>query len=151
METIYRDYRLRLMKSSSSPDELFALIGHYLSSPRIRRECGGYALNDGPFYRWFIAQKQGESKATGFLSFEVKEDVMVLHHGYVAPVHRAQGIFSTMLKLVLDEADNRALPIQVRVMPASIPHLEKLGFEITGNRGHWHKLIRTARSNGRVN
>jgi hypothetical protein len=97
METIYQDYRLRLMRSSSDSPELFALIGHYLTSPRVRRECGGYALNDGPFYRWLIAQKQDGARAAAFLSFEVKENSMVLHHGYVAPVHRAHGLFREML------------------------------------------------------
>lgn len=149
METIYQDYRLRIMRSSSNATELFALIGHYSTSPRVRRECGGYPLNDGPFYHWLIAQKQGESRAAGFLSFEVREDALVLHHGYVDAVHRAHGIFREMLKLVLQDADDKALPVYARVTAVSVPYLEKLGFEITGCRGRWYKVTRTVRSYGR--
>ncbi len=149
MEIIYQEYRLRLMRSRSSPSELFALIGHYLASPRVRHECGGYALNDGPHYRWLIAQKQGESTAAGLLSFEVRKESVVLHHGYLDPAHRGRGIFRAMLRLVLGYAESKALPVHAQVTAASIPHLQKLGFEAAGNRGQWHKLIRMARNHGR--
>ncbi len=149
MEIVYQEYRLRLMRSRSSPTELFALIGHYLASPRVRHECGGYALNDGPHYRWLIAQKQGEPVAAGLLSFELRNGSMRLHHGYLDTAHRGHGIFRAMLRLVLGFADSKGLPVDVRVMAASVPHFQKLGFEIAGARGQWQKLTRTARSHGR--
>jgi GNAT superfamily N-acetyltransferase len=150
-EIAYQGYRLRLMRSRSSPTELFALIGQYLASPRVRHECGGYALNDGPHYWWLIAQKQGEPTAAGLLSFEITHECLRLHHGYLDPAHRGHGIFRAMLRLLLGIADSKGFAIDTRVTTASVPYFQKLGFESIGSHGQWQTLTREARTHGRSN
>lgn len=150
MEETYQGYRLRLMRSCSDGAELFSLIGPYLASPQVRRECGGYSLNDGPSYRWLIVQKTEDMALVGFLNFEVRKRVIALHHGYLNPEYRQLGIFRILLTTVLQLADSMDLPASTRVTATSAPCLQKLGFEIAGNRGKWLRLVRTVRNHGQL-
>ena len=35
-----------------------ALDASFFASARVRRECGGYPLSDGPYHRWFVLRRQ---------------------------------------------------------------------------------------------
>lgn len=45
-----------ILQWSSFDDEaaFFASMGRFFASARVRRECGGYPLSDGPYHRWFV-------------------------------------------------------------------------------------------------
>lgn len=58
------------LRSLDDEAAFFALLGRFFASPGVRRACGGYPLNDGPRYRWFVAQCRRDGRALAFISIE---------------------------------------------------------------------------------
>ncbi|RMX07581.1 N-acetyltransferase [Corticibacter populi] len=136
---------LEIVEWRSFDDEstFFAAMGRFFASPMVRRECGGYPLNDGPFYRWFILRSRHDRRVLGFISVERQEKVLHLRQGYVRAEVRGIGLFRELLTQALAHADSAGLDCSTRVQCASAPFLEKYGFVIKTTRGEWITMYRS--------
>lgn len=139
------NFVIKLMSSASDGEKLYAKIGRYLGSPHVRRECGGYPINDGMDYRWMVALEKRGLTPCGFLNFEITQKGAVLHNGYVDAKHRGQGIFREMLRQALATIDHAKASVTTTVLPASAEYLIKHGFSEIGRRGTWIKIERKSR------
>lgn len=135
----------KLMTSKSAGGKLFSKIGPWLASPDVRREIGGYPVNDGPDYQWVVASGKRDLKAIGFLNFEHKPDRIILHHAYVIPERRDEGVFREMLRQCISYADHHRLPSQTTAQQDCAKTLSRRGFKRVGNKGSWIKLERKAK------
>jgi GNAT superfamily N-acetyltransferase len=135
----------REMQSLGDEAHFFALMGSFFASAQVRRECGGYPLNDGPLYHWFVAlDPEARSQVLGFISVEFRSDHARVRDGYVRPSARGRGLFRTLRGEVLDRVDGLGLPCIVRVRTSSLPFVGKHGFAVQFSRGDWLQLQRPA-------
>ncbi|MGV8400889.1 N-acetyltransferase [Pseudomonas aeruginosa] len=140
--TMPAEFEFVELRSIDDEAHFFSLLGRFFSSPSVRRECGGYPLNDGPFYRWFVAMHTRERRVAGFASIEHKGDMLMWREGYVRAEARGRGLFRALRNNVLDYVDQHKLHCTTRVFTASVPLLEPYGFSIRGTRGKWVTLER---------
>lgn len=54
-----QDCEILQWRSFDDEAAFFASMGRFFASARVRRECGGYPLSDGPYHRWFVLRRQG--------------------------------------------------------------------------------------------
>lgn len=121
----------------------FSHMGRFFASPNVRRACGGYPLNDGPRYRWFIAVQEAEPRVLGFISIEECADLIQIRAGYIRPEVRGMGLFRKLRNLTLNyivEANKKA---NTRVLEQQVPYWEPLGFRACRRRGAWITLEKT--------
>lgn len=142
--TATMDYAYRLMRSSEDEEKFFAKLGRFFASPAVRRECGGYPLNDGPDYVWLVAQEKRRFRVAGFISLQEHAGEITLREGYVTPEHRGDGLFRELLRKAMHYIDEQHLPASANVRVESVPHLEKLGFRVARERGAWRLMHRDA-------
>ncbi|MBW7903132.1 MAG: GNAT family N-acetyltransferase [Rhodocyclaceae bacterium] len=135
----------KMLISSADEAGFFGKLGRYFASPQIRRECGGYPLNDGADYRWLVAMNKRDLRVVAFLSIEHKTDMIVLRNGYVEPEWRGKGVFRELLRQALHYIDHHHLPALGNLPAASAAALKKLGFRAVSKRGAWVKIERIAR------
>ncbi|WP_230851208.1 hypothetical protein [Ralstonia solanacearum] len=88
------EFNFLTLRSFDDEAAFFALLGRFFASPGVRRECGGYPLNDGPRYRWFVAQCRRDRRALAFISVEEQAGLVRIRNGYVRPEARGRGLFS---------------------------------------------------------
>ncbi|MDF5996247.1 hypothetical protein P4200_23715 [Pseudomonas aeruginosa] len=60
-----QDCEILQWRSFDDEAAFFASMGRFFASARVRRECGGYPLSDGPYHRWFVLRRQGGHADTG--------------------------------------------------------------------------------------
>lgn len=145
-ETAYEFAQIRSVDGEAA---FFAHMGYFFASPGVRRECGGYPLNDGPLYRWFVVRRAGEARVLGFISIEQRTDVVRIRHGYLRAEARGQGLFRGLRGRVLSYIDGLGLACTTRV-PQSFTHfLEPYGFNVQSTRGSWVTLGRDAHAASR--
>jgi GNAT superfamily N-acetyltransferase len=122
----------------------FAQMGRFFASATVRRECGGYPLNDGPRYRWLIARYMGATRVLGFISMDTLADRVRIREGYVRAEARGCGLFRELRRRTLEDIDRRGLACALRVPQACVPFLEPHGFHTHSTRGRWVNLERKA-------
>lgn len=139
------NYSTKMMSGKTDGEKLYAKIGRWLGSPDVRRECGGYPLNDGTDYRWLIAMNKRDLSPCGFISFEHKPHGIVIYHGYVDPEHRGRGVFRELLRQCLSYADHNHMTATTTQRVDAAVALGILGFVESGRRGAWIKFDRAAK------
>lgn len=135
-------YLIKLMSSSADGEKLFAKIGRYLASPEVRRDCGGYPLNDGADYHWLLALNKRDLKPCGFLSFEHTAKSVHIHAAYIDPAARGTGVYRELLRQCLHYVDHHKVDAIATVQEASAAALCRNGFKETGRRGSWIRIER---------
>ncbi|EPB9494630.1 TPA: N-acetyltransferase [Pseudomonas aeruginosa] len=135
-------YEFVQMRSAHGEAAFFSQMGYFFASPSVRRECGGYALNDGPLYRWFVVRRKGEARILGFISIEQRSDIVRLREGYLRAEARGRGLFGELRRHVLEHVDGLGLSCTARVQQASARFLEPHGFNVQSSRGSWVTLER---------
>jgi len=138
------EYMFAQLRSFDDEALFFGLMGRFFASPAVRRECGGYPLNDGPRYRWFIALSKGNARVLGFISIEHQDDKIRIRDGYVRAEARQRGLFRRLCQQVLAYVDGLGLACTTRVPQECVPLLASHGFEIHTTRGNWATLKRNA-------
>lgn len=78
-----QDCEILQWRSFDDEAAFFASMGRFFASARVRRECGGYPLSDGPYHRWFVLRRQGDTRILGFVSLEQHPDVVRLRDAYL--------------------------------------------------------------------
>lgn len=132
---------------SSSEDEytFYAKMGYFFSSSRVRRECGGYALNNSSLYHWFVVcHKNDRNRILGFISIEETSFMIHIREGYVRREVRGLGLFKKLKQCVLDYVDAQGKNVSVRIMLAQQKYLRPYGFVVTYFRGNWVSMTRKA-------
>lgn len=135
----------KMITSRADESGFFGKLGRYFASPQVRKECGGYPLNDGPDYRWLVAMNKRDLRVIAFLCFEHKPDEIIIHNGYVEPDWRSKGVFKELLRQCLSYADQHKLPVRGNLQEASASALKAQGFKSLAKRGNWVKIERKAK------
>lgn len=138
------NFIVKLMSGPTDGEKLYAKIGHYLGSPKVRQDCGGYPINDGQDYRWLVALEKRGLKPCGFLNLQITKKGAILHNGYVDPAYRGQGMFREMLRQALAVVDHEHMQATTTVTEKSSMALAKNGFVEVRRRGAWIKMERKA-------
>lgn len=133
------NYHIKLMRSATDGDKLFAHIGRFLASPQVREELGGYPINDSEAHAWLVAIEKRSLKCVGFLSYS-EGATIVLHDGFIDGKHRGKGVFREMLRQVLALAEHQGKTVGANVQKASAERLRKLGFAPQSTRGNWVRI-----------
>lgn len=136
------DYDFLQLCSYDDETAFFAQMGRFFASATVRRDCGGYPLNDGPRHRWFIVRLRGHARVLGFVSIELLAGTARIRDGYIRPEARRRGLFRALLQCVLDYIDERGLPCAMRVPRDCVAPLLPHGFHIQTTRGNWVTLKR---------
>lgn len=138
------DYQFAQLRSVEDESAFFAQMGYFFASPGVRRECGGYPLNDGPLYRWFIVQRRYEARVLGFISIEQRSDIVRIREGYLRPEARGRGLFRELRGRVLAHIDRLDVGCTARVPQSCVELLQPYGFNVQSARGNWVTLGREA-------
>ncbi|VFR16967.1 miscellaneous; unknown [plant metagenome] len=142
--TLAPQYRFQTLRSADDEAAFFAQMGPFFASRNVRRECGGYALNDGPCYRWLVVQRVDSHRVLGFISVEQRDGLLRIREGYLRPEARGRGLFRALRDRVLAQADSEALDCVACVPRASAALLAPHGFVQRASRGAWTTLERKA-------
>lgn len=140
--SLFDNYDFVQIRSADGEAAFFSQMGYFFASPSVRRECGGYALNDGPLYRWFVVRRKHEARILGFISIEQRSDIVRLREGYLRAEARSRGLFGELRRQVLEYVDGLGLSCTARVRQTASAFLEPHGFTIQSARGSWVTLER---------
>lgn len=130
------------LRSVEDEARFFSLLGRFFASPHVRRECGGYPLNDGPLYRWFVACGRADDRVVGFASLEHHGGSLRWREAYVRSDARGRGVFRELRQRVLKYVDRHKLVCTTRVPATCVPLLAPHGFTVLATRGKWATLER---------
>lgn len=138
------DYAVRVMTSAKQGRELFGHIGRFLASADVRKELGGYPINDGPDYVWLIALRKRSMTCVGFLSYEITPEKATLRYTYVEEAHRGNGVFREMRRQFLALVDSAGVVAHATVCgDRAAAALKTYGFSPVGKpRGDWIRMVR---------
>ncbi|RRI67402.1 N-acetyltransferase [Pseudomonas aeruginosa] len=139
-----QDCEILQWRSFDDEAAFFASMGRFFASARVRRECGGHPLSDGPYHRWFVLRRQGDTRILGFVSLEQHPDVVRLRDAYLRAEARGRGLFRTLRERVLGHVDQLGLACTTRAPQACARLLEPHGFAVHSTRGSWVTLMRKA-------
>lgn len=142
--TLFNALEFAQLRSIDDEPRFFSLMGRFFASAHVRRECGGYPLNDGPLYRWFVAYMKADARVLGFISIDPATDVVRIREGYVRPEVRGRGIFRELRGQTLAYIDGLGLASSTRVPQEYAPFWEPHGFQVQSTRGSWTLLKRLA-------
>ncbi|CAB5673416.1 Uncharacterised protein [Delftia tsuruhatensis] len=134
----------QVLRSAQDEQAFFSCMGRFFASPDVRRECGGYPLNDGPSFQWFVARQPGSRAVLGFISVEQSRAGMRIRHAYVLPQARGQGLFRELRRRVLAHADAQRQACRACVPQEGAAWLAPFGFHVLSRRGGWVTLVRNA-------
>lgn len=130
------------LRSVDNEAHFFSLMGRFFASAHVRRDCGGYPLNDGPLFRWFVAYRSPDSRVLGFISIDPGPDVVRIRDGYVRPEARGRGLFRELRNRALAHIDELGFACTARVPVQCAPFLAPHGFRKQSARGAWVLLRR---------
>lgn len=136
------DFEFEQLRSMGNEAAFFAEMGRFFASPTVRRECGGYALSDGPRYRWFVARFKHHRRVLGFISVEQLPDKVHIRNAYLRTEARGRGLFRELRRQVLDYVDGQGLACITRTHQGSSDFWRQQGFELSGTRGQWVTMVR---------
>ncbi|WP_175141437.1 N-acetyltransferase [Achromobacter pulmonis] len=132
------------LRLTSYDDEaaFFAQMGRFFASATVRRDCGGYPLNDSARHRWFVVRRRGQQRLLGFVSIELQTGAVRIRDGYIRPEARQRGLFRELRRQVLEFIDERDQPCTLRVPRGCAALLLPHGFQVQTTRGNWVTLKR---------
>lgn len=145
-----RGYVFEVRRSFDDETAFFAKMGRFFASATVRRECGGYPLNDGPRHRWFTVRQENDSRILGFVSIEHQADEVRIREGYLRVEARDKGLFRELRTRVLAYIDERGLAAKVQVLQSNVHLLTPYGFEVHSVRGQWVTLRRNRYAESRA-
>lgn len=145
-----RRYVFEVRRSIDDETAFFAKMGRFFASATVRRECGGYPLNDGPRYRWFTVRHENNPRVLGFISIEHLADEVRIREGYLRVEARDKGLFRELRNRVLAYIDERGLAARVQALQSNVSLLEPYGFEVQSVRGQWVTLRRNRYAESRT-
>ncbi|MHA6903598.1 GNAT family N-acetyltransferase [Ralstonia syzygii subsp. celebesensis] len=128
------------LRSFDDEAAFFALLGRFFACPSVRRACGGYPLNDGPRYRWFVAQCLRDRRVLAFISIEEQPGLVRIRNGYVRPEVRGRGLFRELRRRVLEHIEQLQATAIACLPATAAEHLQPHGFVIRGTHGRWVTL-----------
>lgn len=143
-------FEITQMRSADGEAAFFSVMGRFFASAAVRRDCGGYPLNDGAGYRWFVARCTPKAEVLGFVGVERQADIFRIRYGYVCPEIRGNGLFRALRMAVLAYIDDLGAESWASVPETCVQPLAPYGFITHSTRGSWVTLKRNAHAAGRA-
>ncbi|MGE8655885.1 MAG: N-acetyltransferase [Achromobacter sp.] len=140
--TALNQYDFLHLRSYDDEAAFFAHMGRFFASATVRRDCGGYPLNDSPRHRWFVVRRRGQKRLLGFVGIELLSGAVRIRDGYIRPEARQRGLFRELRRQVLEYIDELDQPCTLRVPHDCAPLLLPHGFRVQSSRGSWVTLKR---------
>ena len=81
----------------------------------------------------------------GFISIDMREDLIFMQSIAILADHRSKGIGATVIKTTIDRSDELQLPVHLQVMkknPRARELYERMGFKVYGENETHYKLKR---------
>jgi len=133
------EMEVKKYRSMENKKKFFGLMGEFFASKEVRKELGGYPMNDDVNYVWFVLQK-ANGDVMGFLSMEDKKDKTIIHDFYMIHKFRKKGFFRMILNEAIKYAEERKLPIEVKVLEDVVNIFKNRGFKEVNKKGKWYTL-----------
>lgn len=140
--TTLNQYDFLRLRSYEDEAAFFSQMGRFFASATVRRDCGGYPLNDSPRHRWFVVRRRGQKRLLGFVGIELLTGAVRIRDGYIRPEARQRGLFRELRRQVLEYIDELGQPCTLRVPHDCVALLLPHGFRIQSSRGNWVTLKR---------
>lgn len=128
------------MTAAQDEAKFYGKIGHYFASRAVRKELGGYPMNNEPDWPWLIAIEKQRFEVVGFVCIEPFDDYFMIHDCYVNEDYRGKGIFKTMINKVSHYAKTENKYLRTCAFEKVKPIFEKVGFIATKQNGQWHLM-----------
>ncbi|NLS25093.1 hypothetical protein S2M10_00560 [Sphingomonas sp. S2M10] len=145
------NFEITEMRSADDEAAFFSVMGRFFASATVRKDCGGYPLNDGAGYRWFVVRRTPSSEVLGFVGIEQQAGIFRIRYGYVCPDVRGHGLFRALRMAVLACIDDHGAESWASVPQTCVEQLAPYGFITHSTRGSWVTLRRNAHAAGRAN
>ena len=117
--------------------KFYAKMGHFFASRKIRKEIGGYPLNNEDDWIWMVATEKHRLNVAGFICIEPTKNGLLMHDCFVESEYRGNGVFATLLEKVIYYAEFEKKDLYASVNEKMQQVFEKRGFDIVGKRGQW--------------
>lgn len=134
-----------VMSVQKNGAEFYSKLGYLFASKKIRKELGGYPLNNEDNWQWIVATKQDD--VIGFIALEPKKKSIYIDSFYVFDKYRGKGIFQAMLDMALKLYDNDEITVSCQQTIKDV--FEKNNFVQGGQKGHsWVNMRRKSNAEG---
>lgn len=134
-----------VMSVQKNGSEFYSKLGYLFASRNIRKELGGYPLNNEDNWQWIVATKQDD--VVGFIALEPKKKSIYIDSFYVFEKYRSKGIFQAMLDMALKLYDNDEITVSCQQTIKDV--FEKNNFVQSGQKGRsWVNMRRKPNAEG---
>lgn len=121
-------YHYKIMSSAKDGPKFWEKMGPFFASPQVRKDLGGYPMNDSEDMVWLVALDKRRFDVAGFISLQPRGDRLHLRDGYVCPESRGKGVFSELLGKSLHYAFQHKATVETRAPASCRELLEGTGF-----------------------
>lgn len=132
------DFHYKIMRAAEDGEKFYAKVGHFLASKAVRKEIGGYPIDNEPDWTWIVAQEKRTFGVVGFISLAPAGDTLEIRVFYVEEKYRKQHVATTLIEKAEHYAKHEGYKaISANVTGAGHALLEKLGYVAVRERGNW--------------
>lgn len=136
------DINYRMISSQKRKGVFYEKMGEFFASKAVRKEIGGYPLNNEDHYLWMVGESRQNSEIVGFICIEPSKKGLLMHDCYVRPEYREQKVFASLLHKVIEYATKEKQPLNASVNETLQLVFEKRDFEMIAKRGQWLTMRR---------
>jgi GNAT superfamily N-acetyltransferase len=136
------NYHFKLMSTSADEREFYGKMGKFFASKTVRKETGGYPINNEPDWQRIVAMEKRRFEIVGFINMEPRDDSLFIHDYYVVAEHRGKGIFSELIKKAAYYASAEKKQLVASVNKKLQKAFEGRGFEAEREKGVWLTMRR---------
>jgi hypothetical protein len=131
-----------IMKLKGLDDQLYLTVGKIAMSPEGRRYFDNYPVITTADHCWYVLEE--DSRICAFVSVVPLKGVYAIRNLYIAPDCPHVTTFNNIMKQVMQgfkisEYDTASAYCKAE----DAEYWQRLGFEITTNRGNWYTLHKT--------
>lgn len=127
----------KMMMAAENPEKFYGKLGRFLASRQVRKEIGGYPINNEDDWPWLVAIETRTFSVIGFMSMEPAKHNLMIHDYYVVEPYRNQRVFDTLLEKAIHYADFEKTSLYASVREPLQAIFEKRGFSVVCSRGQW--------------
>lgn len=135
------DIHYKIMRAADEGEKFYAKLGRFFASKEVRKEVGGYPIDNDPEWTWIIAQEKRTFGVVGFISLAPNKDTLEIRVFYVEGKYRKQRIATTLIEKAEHFAKHEGLKhVSANVTKEGQIVLEKMGYTVTRERGSWRVM-----------
>jgi GNAT superfamily N-acetyltransferase len=135
----------KIMRVSDGEDKFYSKLGKFFASKIVRKEIGGYPMDNESEWVWIVAQEKRNFNIVGFVSIapNIKTSQFELRVFYVENEYRRQGIASTLLNKAEHFAKSEGFITVTTNVPYGVREImERRGYKAVRERGKWANLVK---------